>query len=148
MNRRWIMRHRGHIRFWFGLAIVPSQNSTRYVMIQYKKPTRDNWIVESSTVFTKAQAVWWDHYVRLLWQCKWIEGDRTTGNAGQQSRHITSQLAENLLSYSLIYVAYDTINPWANNSELVMKIHATSNLRERYIRAAEYKFWSTVRRYN
>ncbi len=43
--------------------------------------------------------------------------------------------------YSLIYVAYDTkYNPWENISELVMKIHATSNLRGRYIRTAEYNF--------
>ena len=41
---------------WFGRSAKPKQYVT-YGKVQYKMPTRDNWIVESSTVFTKAQAV-------------------------------------------------------------------------------------------
>jgi hypothetical protein len=41
---------------WFSHRAKPKRY-TRYDMIQYMKPTRDNWIVECSTVFTKAHAV-------------------------------------------------------------------------------------------
>jgi hypothetical protein len=36
---------------WFGHSARPKQYN-KYDMIQYVKPTRDNWIVECSTVFT------------------------------------------------------------------------------------------------
>ncbi len=48
-------------------------------------------------------------------------------------------MAENLLIFTnLCCIWY--YNPWASISKLVMKIHATSNLRGRYIRTAEYNF--------
>ncbi len=52
------------ILVWFG--IVPNQRYTIYGMVQYRMPTRDNWIVESSTVFTKARRNNEDQLCRLL----------------------------------------------------------------------------------
>ncbi len=42
-------------------------------------PTRDNWIVEGSTVFTKAQAVYVDQIMKSLKQCCKIEGNSNHG---------------------------------------------------------------------
>ncbi len=44
-------------------------------------PTRDNWIVEGSTVFTKAQAVYVDQIMKTLRQCCKIEGNSRHGES-------------------------------------------------------------------
>jgi hypothetical protein len=44
-------------------------------------PTRDNWIVEGSTVFTKAQAVYVDQIMKTLRQCCKIKGNSSHGES-------------------------------------------------------------------
>jgi hypothetical protein len=48
-------------------------------------PTRDNWIVEGSTVFTKAQAVYVDQIMKTLRQCCKIEGNSSHGESATKA---------------------------------------------------------------
>jgi hypothetical protein len=65
---------------WFGRSAKPNQ----YIKLRYgtvRMPTRDNWIVEGSTVFTKAQAVYVDQIMKTLRQCCKIEGNSSHGES-------------------------------------------------------------------